>query len=87
MRLSQSFGKTLRDAPADAEMISHQLLIRGNFVRPAGAGIYTFHAPWLSRTAQDLADYGRGDGRHRWSGNVDAQFASRILVAGDRTLG
>lgn len=42
MRLSRAFGKTLREAPADAEMISHQLLIRGNFVRPAGAGIYTF---------------------------------------------
>lgn len=42
MRLSKSFGKTLRDAPADAEMISHQLLIRANFVRPLGAGIYTF---------------------------------------------
>lgn len=42
MKLSQSFGKTLREAPADAEMISHQLLIRANFVRPAGAGIYTF---------------------------------------------
>lgn len=42
MRLSQSFGKTLREAPADAELPSHQLLIRGNFVRPLGAGIYTF---------------------------------------------
>ncbi|MFO7538320.1 MAG: proline--tRNA ligase [Chloroflexota bacterium] len=42
MRLSQLFGKTLREAPADAEMVSHQLLIRGNFIRPAGAGIYTF---------------------------------------------
>ena len=42
MRFSKSFGKTLREAPADAEMISHQLLIRGNFIRPAGAGIYTF---------------------------------------------
>ena len=42
MRLSHAFGKTLRDAPADAELISHQLLIRANFVRPSGAGIYTF---------------------------------------------
>jgi prolyl-tRNA synthetase len=42
MRLSKSFGKTLREAPADAEMASHQLLIRANFVRPLGAGIYTF---------------------------------------------
>lgn len=42
MRLSRAFGKTLRDAPADAEMVSHQLLVRANFVRPVGAGIYTF---------------------------------------------
>ena len=42
MRLSQAFGKTLREAPADAELASHQLLIRANFVRPTGAGIYTF---------------------------------------------
>ena len=42
MRLSQAFGKTLREAPADAEMISHQLLIRANFIRPLGAGIYTY---------------------------------------------
>ena len=42
MRLSRSFGKTLREAPADAEMVSHQLLIRANFIRPLGAGIYTF---------------------------------------------
>jgi prolyl-tRNA synthetase len=42
MRMSRAFGKTLREAPADAEMVSHQLLIRANFVRPAGAGVYTF---------------------------------------------
>ncbi|MCA9958244.1 MAG: proline--tRNA ligase, partial [Anaerolineales bacterium] len=32
----------MRDAPADAEMVSHQLLMRANYVRPIGAGIYTF---------------------------------------------
>lgn len=42
MRLSRSFGKTLREAPAEAELTSHQLLIRANFIRPVGAGIYTF---------------------------------------------
>jgi prolyl-tRNA synthetase len=42
MRLSKSFGKTLREAPADAELASHQLLIRANYVRPIGAGIYVF---------------------------------------------
>lgn len=42
MRLARAFGKTLREAPADADMISHQLLIRANFIRPIGAGIYAF---------------------------------------------
>ena len=42
MRLSRSFGKTLREAPAEAELASHQLLIRANFIRSAGAGVYTF---------------------------------------------
>lgn len=32
----------MREAPAEAELISHQLLLRGDFIRPAGAGIYTF---------------------------------------------
>ena len=42
MRMSNAFGKTLREAPADAAMVSHQLLLRANFARPLGAGIYTF---------------------------------------------
>jgi len=42
MRLSRSFGKTLREAPASAEMASHKFLLRANYVRPLGAGIYTF---------------------------------------------
>ena len=42
MRMSRAFGKTLRQAPADAEMTSHKLLIRANFIRPLAAGIYTY---------------------------------------------
>jgi prolyl-tRNA synthetase len=42
MRLSKSFGKTLRQAPTDAELTSHQLLIRANYIRPLGSGIYSF---------------------------------------------
>ena len=42
MRLSNAFGKTLREAPAEAELASHRLLIRANFIRPLGSGIYTF---------------------------------------------
>ncbi len=42
MRLSRAFFQTLRDAPADAELISHKLLLRAGFIQPLGAGIYSY---------------------------------------------
>jgi len=42
MRMSRLFGRTLREVPADAEMISHQLLLRAGMIRPLGVGIYSF---------------------------------------------
>ena len=42
MRLSRAFFQTLRDAPGDAELISHQLLLRAGFIQPLGAGIYSY---------------------------------------------
>src|SRR6476620_292656 len=41
MRMSQMFGQTLREAPAEAEAVSHQLLVRSGFVRQLAAGIFT----------------------------------------------
>jgi len=41
-RASQLFLPTLRDAPADAEAVSHKLLVRGGFVRQVGAGLWSY---------------------------------------------
>jgi prolyl-tRNA synthetase len=41
MRWSQAFIPTLRDDPADAEAVSHRLLVRGGFVRQLSAGHYS----------------------------------------------
>jgi prolyl-tRNA synthetase len=41
MRMSRLFSQTLREAPADAEMPSHKLLVRAGFIRQLAAGIYT----------------------------------------------
>src|SRR5512132_399900 len=41
-RASQLFLPTLREAPADAESISHKLLVRGGFIRQVSAGVWTF---------------------------------------------
>jgi len=40
-RASQLFLPTLREAPAEAEAISHKLLVRGAFIRQVSAGIWT----------------------------------------------
>jgi prolyl-tRNA synthetase len=41
-RASQLFFPTLRDDPADAEAVSHRLLVRGGFIRQVTAGVWTF---------------------------------------------
>jgi prolyl-tRNA synthetase len=41
-RASQLFIPTLRDDPADAEAVSHKLLVRGGYIRQVAAGIWTF---------------------------------------------
>ena len=42
MRFSKFFGKTLRQAPAEAESISHQLLLRAGMIAQEAAGIYSY---------------------------------------------
>ncbi len=42
MRLSRSFLPVLRDTPKDAEIISHQLMLRTGMVRQESAGIYAW---------------------------------------------
>jgi prolyl-tRNA synthetase len=41
MRLSRMFAPTLREDPADADIASHRLLLRGGFIRQVMAGVYT----------------------------------------------
>ncbi|MEP6635125.1 MAG: proline--tRNA ligase [Acidobacteriota bacterium] len=42
MRWSQSFIPTLREDPADADVISHKLLLRAGIIRQLGSGIYSY---------------------------------------------
>jgi prolyl-tRNA synthetase len=41
-RLSQTFLPTLKDPPADAEAISHKLMVRAGLIRQLGAGLWTY---------------------------------------------
>ena len=42
MKASQFFVSTLKEAPADAEVVSHQLMMRAGMVKKLGAGIYSY---------------------------------------------
>jgi prolyl-tRNA synthetase len=42
VRISKLFGKTQREAPAEADTISHQLLLRAGMIRQVAAGVYSY---------------------------------------------
>ena len=42
MKASQFFISTLKEAPADAEIVSHQLMMRAGMIKKLGAGIYNY---------------------------------------------
>jgi prolyl-tRNA synthetase len=42
MKASQFFISTLKEAPADAEVVSHQLMMRAGMIKKLGAGIYNY---------------------------------------------
>ncbi len=41
-RLSQAFLPTLKDSPADAEALSHKLMVRAGLIRQVGAGLWSY---------------------------------------------
>ncbi|HEX76411.1 MAG TPA: proline--tRNA ligase [Dehalococcoidia bacterium] len=42
MRLSKLFGKTLKETPAEADSLSHQLLLRAGMIQQVAAGVYSY---------------------------------------------
>ena len=42
MKASQFFISTLKEAPADAEIVSHKLMMRAGMIKKLGAGIYSY---------------------------------------------
>lgn len=42
MRYSQTFIPTLKETPAEAEVVSHRLLLRAGYIRKLSAGVYTY---------------------------------------------
>ncbi len=55
MRLSQLFGKTQREIPAEAETVSHRLLLRAGMINQLTAGVYSY-MPLAWRTSRKIMD-------------------------------
>ena len=53
MRLSKLFGKTLRQTPAEAENISHQLLLKAGMIHQLASGVYSY-LPLALRALQKI---------------------------------
>ena len=53
MRVSRLLLVTLRDVPAEAEITSHQLLLRAGYIRRVGSGIYAY-LPLMWRVLQKI---------------------------------
>ncbi len=54
MRVSHLLGTTLREAPGDADIASHQLLVRAGYVRQLAAGIFSY-LPLAQRSLLKIA--------------------------------
>jgi prolyl-tRNA synthetase len=59
-RASKLFLPTLREDPADAEAVSHKLLVRGGFIRQVSAGLWTY-LPLGWRVHQKIVQVIRGE--------------------------
>jgi prolyl-tRNA synthetase len=55
MRLSHALFSTLREAPAEAEVPSHRLMLRAGLIQKTAAGVYVY-GPFLWRTIRKIAD-------------------------------
>ena len=55
MKMSQMVGRRLREDPKDAKTISHKFLVRGGYIRPVSAGIYSL-LPIAKRTIRKIEE-------------------------------
>jgi len=71
MKMSRMFMQTLRDYPADAEVISHKLLVRAGFIKKLANGIYNY-LPLMWRVLKKIETIVREE--------MDASGAQELLM-------
>ena len=72
MRLSRYFLPVTKETPADAQIVSHKLMLRAGLIRQTAAGIYAWLPLGHRVLQQDRADRPRGAGPRRRDRDADA---------------
>jgi prolyl-tRNA synthetase len=72
MRTTRLFATTMRDIPANAEVVSHQLLLRAGFIRLVTSGVYNY-LPLMCRVIQNIERIVREE--------MNASGAQELLLA------
>ena len=81
MKQSMTFIPTLREVPADAEIKSHQLLLRAGFMRQNASGVYSF-LPLGKRVLQKVEQIVREEmDSDRCSRTINACFTTSRIMA------
>jgi hypothetical protein len=86
MRTSQYLLSTLKETPSDAEITSHQLMLRAGMIRKLASGMYAWLPSGL-RVLKNREHRARRDGCWCRRGSSDAGGAARRAVAEVRLLG
>ena len=84
MRWSKTLIPTLKEVPADAEVVSHKLLVRAGFIRQISRGVYDYFPLALKviRTIETIVREELNRARDR-----AAESATRRRLAGTALLG
>lgn len=62
MKMSQLYLATLREVPAEAEIASHQLMLRAGLIHKVAMGIYSYMPLGLAYYQKDYGDHSSGNG-------------------------
>ena len=85
MRMTQLFAPTLREIPTEAEIPSHQLLLRAGMMRKVAAGVYTY-LPLGYRVLTKIMKIVREEMDAAGAG-INAAYPACGAVAGKRQMG
>src|SRR5471032_1712010 len=85
MRMSQYFLPTMKENPAEAQIVSHRLMLRAGLVRQTSSGIYAW-LPLGLKVLRNIERIVRGAERRRCPGSADADDPVGRPLARERPL-